>query len=167
MIIIFLLLLVLLSIFDLQIALCVNNGILKAIIESNFSQFVIEFNKIITILRYVDIGILIGFFLISLVFIAKKGYYVYLFPIIFLSVVPMVLDLNYHISYKILGGSDSRLNGIKPRVYMYNYYKLQGDNEGIKIVLTEGLNYLNSDDLFILVKNRKSHDNNFFALKNN
>lgn len=159
-------LLILISLFDLEIAMKFNDGIITSIVNENFDQFAKEFVKTAQLLAVIDF--VVASAMIASMYILIKRKKIHMIGVIGLLfvVTPIILDLNYRLTHKILNNSSLTLSGIKTRVFLYKYYKAKGDSVGLDVVLKEGLSNLDSNDLYILVKNRKNNKNDLFVLKN-
>lgn len=159
-------LIILISLFDLDIAFKLNNGVINSIAGNNLNEFIREFDQSIKILAFIDIVIATTMIVVVAFLIKNKQMHGIAVLGVLLVVSPIASDGNYHLTAKILDSNSLSLRGIKTRVFLYKYYKLKGDNKGVNVVLKDGLAHLDKDDLYVLIKNRKSNKNFLFTFDN-
>lgn len=158
--------------FELSIVMQLDNSILLHIANSNFFMFSNAMESTVSKLDQVDFGLLILGLIISIISFNEmvKGKHISMLALVsFFHFGSFALDLfsnrQYRLADEMLTSSGIEYSGVKSRVYLYKYYKQKGDDRGIQLVLDKGLTYMNNDDLFVLLKNRKNHNNDLFVLK--
>lgn len=67
--------------------------------------------------------------------------------------------------HSILNSSVKETKSLKTKIYMYHYYKIKGNTNGMNMVAKNGTKRLIKEEAILLVKNRKRMTENFYKLK--